>query len=159
MITPRHTYILTWDLDNDMYPIHDRQKDMRRFHLLKRNFDCRYSLLSKNTPDFAGILYGSLNNHYLAKRGDRYFSLLFSRQEGYSTLGDSFYSSIEILFKQEFINEVNKGNIFVDEYKDDPIGMIAHQKLHNSKIIIGVRLKFLLYQYIVANQADININL
>ena len=53
----------------------------------------------------------------------------------YSTWGDSFYSSIEILFKQEFINEVNKGNIFVNEYKDDPIGMIAHQKLHNSKII------------------------
>ena len=25
--------------------------------------------------------------------------------------------------------------------------------------IIGVRLKFILYQYIVANQADININL
>ena len=83
MITPRHTYILTWDLDNDMYPIHDRQKDMRRFHFLKRRSDYRYSLLSMNNPDFAGIFYGSLNNHYLAQRGDRYFSLLFSRQEGF----------------------------------------------------------------------------
>ncbi len=103
MIYPRHTYIITWDIDHDDYSIRDFQAEMDNLRAVVQLYEFRQSLMHPEQGLVrAGDMKASLTNWKEAKRGDRFFLYMVSEKEEIKNriVGSGFFYTEPYLVKR-----------------------------------------------------------
>lgn len=103
MIYPRHTYIITWNIDHDDYTISDFKAEMRNLKAVVQLYEFRQSLMHPEQGLVrAGDMKASLTNWKEARRGDRFFLYMVSEKEEIKNriVGSGFFYTEPYLVKR-----------------------------------------------------------
>lgn len=96
MTIANHTFIVTWNIDEDGLSVASIRKDIRRLHTLEETSDMRHSLLRPYKPRIVGKkLMASITDWQKASKGDRVYIYLTSGKESVTNriIGSGFLIS------------------------------------------------------------------
>lgn len=131
MTIANHTFIVTWNIDEDGLSVASIRKDIRRLHTLEETSDMRHSLLRPYKPRIVGKkLMASVTNWQKACKGDRVYIYLTSSKEEITNriVGSGFFIS-EPYRDREWTTEGNQSAYTVDIEPDVLLNPLHHLEL------------------------------